>query len=264
MAAAPEWSTTSATVATVATFACVTFAQTLPNRQAYGSHDRRPPADRAHLRGRGTCARRSRVGVECRDVRVLAELTGPEQRRPSTRLRAPRATSRGGARPGRGVGSSVGRSRCRRMRSITDDASISAISRKRPPSFDCAQDGPEQRRRAAARTHRPALAGERDEPVHTTVIAAKARKAARHPSTSLGMALSLLEGPGTRSAATRGTPASAKASAWLAGALRAKAACSTNRGSPSPSRRPAACARKVSKCSRTTRYTTPCEGSRGS
>jgi hypothetical protein len=224
----------------------------------------RPLAQRADLRRRDTGARRSRVGVECRDVWVLAKRAGPGQRRPSTRLRAPRATSRGGARPGRGEESSVDRCRWRRMRSTTDAASISAINRKRPPSFDCAQDGPEQGRRAAACTHRPALTGKRDEPVQTTVITPKARKAARHPSTSLGMALSLVEGPGTRSTVTRETPASAKASAWLAGALRAKAACSTNRGSPSPSRRPAACARKVSKCSRTTRYTTPCEGSRGS
>jgi len=68
-----------------------------------------------------------------------------------------------------------------------------------------------------------------------------------HPSTLLGMALSIVEGPGTRIAATRETPASAEATAWLAEALRAKAACSTNRGSPSPSRRPTACAQKVSK-----------------
>jgi len=62
------------------------------------------------------------------------------------------APSRGGARPGRGAGTSVGRCRWRRMRSITEASSISAISRKRPPSFDRAQDGPEQRRRATART----------------------------------------------------------------------------------------------------------------
>ncbi len=43
------------------------------------------------------------------------------------------APSRGGARPGRGAGTSVGRCRWRRMRSITEASSISAISRKRPP-----------------------------------------------------------------------------------------------------------------------------------
>ena len=61
-------------------------------------------------------------------------------------------SSSGGARPGRGVGTSVGRCKWRRMRSITEASSISAISRKRQPSFDRAQDGPEPRRRATART----------------------------------------------------------------------------------------------------------------
>jgi len=62
------------------------------------------------------------------------------------------------------------------------------------------------------------------------------RRQASHSSLDLARdALSHAEG---RSAGTRGIPASAKASARLAGALRAKAACSTNRGSPSPSRRP--------------------------
>jgi len=95
-------------------------------------------------------------------------------------------SSSGGARPGRGVGTSVGRCRWRRIRAITEASSIrarwkttialvvflralmaapqgndvmarasqgrSAISRKRPPSFDPAQDGPEPRRRATART----------------------------------------------------------------------------------------------------------------
>ena len=48
-----------------------------------------------------------------------------------------------------------------------------------------------------------------------------------HPSTLLGMALSIVEGPDSRSAGTRETPASAEASAWHAVAIRAKAACST-------------------------------------
>jgi hypothetical protein len=46
----------------------------------------------------------------------------------------------------------VGRCRWRRMRSITAASSISAISRKRPPSFDRAQDGPEPRRRSTRLT----------------------------------------------------------------------------------------------------------------
>ena len=45
-------------------------------------------------------------------------------------------SSSGGARPGRGVGTSVGRCRWRRMRAITEASSISAISRKRPPQHD--------------------------------------------------------------------------------------------------------------------------------
>jgi hypothetical protein len=76
-----------------------------------------------------------------------------------------------------------------------------------------------------------------------------------HPSTRLGMAVSRVEGPqlahNVRPLHENGTsrssphapqrkrakpPASAKASAWLAGAQRAKAASSTNWGSPSPSR----------------------------
>ena len=44
-----------------------------------------------------------------------------------------RAAKSGGARPGRGVGTSVGRRRWRRMRSITEASSISAINRRRPP-----------------------------------------------------------------------------------------------------------------------------------
>jgi len=56
------------------------------------------------------------------------------------------APSRGGARPGRGAGTSVGRCRWRSMRSIADASSISAISRKRPPSLDPARDGPEHGR----------------------------------------------------------------------------------------------------------------------
>ena len=41
----------------------------------------------------------------------------------------------GGARPGRGAGISVGRCRWRRMRSITEASSISAIRRTRPPQL---------------------------------------------------------------------------------------------------------------------------------
>jgi hypothetical protein len=142
MGAAPELSTNFTLTFTL------TFALTLLSCSACGSDARRPHTDRANLRRGGTCARRSRAGVEASDIRVLIERAGLDQRRPSTRLRAPRATSRGGARPGRGVGTSVGRCRWRRMRLITEASSISAISRKRPPSFDRAQDGPEHRRRA--------------------------------------------------------------------------------------------------------------------
>ena len=74
MGAAPELSTTFA----------LTFALTLLSCNACGSYDRRPHADRASLRRRGACARRSRAGVEARDVRVLVERVGIEQgRRPS-------------------------------------------------------------------------------------------------------------------------------------------------------------------------------------
>ena len=59
----------------------------------------------------------------------------------------------------------------------------------------------------AARAGRPPFARKRNEPIQPTVITAKTREAAGHPSTSLGMALSLVEGPGTRIAATRETPA---------------------------------------------------------
>jgi len=60
--------------------------------------------------------------------------------------------SRSSTTSGGGVGTSVGRRRWRRMRSITEASSISAISRKRPPSFDRAQDGPEPRRRSTRLT----------------------------------------------------------------------------------------------------------------
>ena len=53
--------------------------------------------------------------------------------------------------------------------------------------------------------------------------------------------------PDSHTAESRGTPAFAKAPARSAEALRAEATSSTSRGSPSPSRRPAACARNVSK-----------------
>ncbi len=117
--------------------------------------------------------------------------------------------------------------------------------------------------RTTALAHGAALTRERHQAIHATADTTKAREAPRHPSTRLGMALSLAEGPVTRRPGTRRTPASAKATARLAGALRAKAARSTNRGKPSPARIAAACARNVSKWSRTTRKTTPDAASRG-
>jgi len=64
-----------------------TFAPTLLSCSAYGSCDGRPHADRADLRPRGTCARRSRVWVEDRDVRVLVKRAGPERWRRPPRTR---------------------------------------------------------------------------------------------------------------------------------------------------------------------------------
>ena len=61
----------------------------------------------------------------------------------------------------------------------------------------------------------------------------------------------------SRTAGTPGIPASAKTSAWHAVALRAKAACSTKRGNPRPSRARSASAQNVSKWSTTTRYRAP-------
>ena len=76
------------------------------------------------------------------------------------------------------------------------------------PPLDSARDRREPRRRATAGTQRAPLARERHEPSSPH---APQRKRAK-------------------------PPASAEASAWLAGAQRAKAASSTNRGSPSTSR----------------------------
>jgi hypothetical protein len=64
-----------------------TFAPTLLSCSAYGSCDGRPHADRADLRPRGTRARRSRVWVEDRDVRVLVKRAGPERWRRPPRTR---------------------------------------------------------------------------------------------------------------------------------------------------------------------------------
>ena len=60
------------------------------------------------------------------------------------------------------------------------------------------------------------------------------------------------------------TAEAGKAAARHAQRSNSRHSCSTNWGSPSPARRPAACARKLSKRSRTTWYTTPCDGIRGS
>jgi len=59
----------------------------------------------------------------------------------------------GGARPGLGVGTSVGRRRWRRMRSITEASSISAINRRRQPSLDCAWIDPSIRSEFRRRAH---------------------------------------------------------------------------------------------------------------
>ncbi len=91
MGAAPNLSTTFT----------LTFAPTLLGCSAYGSYDRRLHLDRADFRRGDSRAHRSRAGVEASAVLVLVERADREKRRPSTRLRAPRATSRGGASAGK-------------------------------------------------------------------------------------------------------------------------------------------------------------------
>jgi len=84
---------------------------------------------------------------QCHGAASRGPLSGSKAAGPTTG-----DTTIGGARPGRGAGTSVGSCRCPRMRSTTAGWSMRAINRSRAPSFERAQDGPEPRRRAAAWT----------------------------------------------------------------------------------------------------------------
>ncbi len=141
---------------------------------------RPPPRPRGPRAGgsRGSSGRRPRPSLDpARD--------GPEHRRRATaRHRSWSHASRYRSRCG--SVSTHCRTGTRGKTWSTTCAARSAM--RRPPSLDLARDGPEPRRRAAARTARPGLARERDQPVETTVVATETGEAAGQPAAAQELA----------------------------------------------------------------------------